>query len=212
MTGSHGETDETGVPDDRKRVPLSALGELNRLAALGIDSVEQRLERLDDYEATAESTTTEVGYLDEAAVDRLDPVERVGARVRLRDDPYGYAVVLFPVESANNAAALMLSNTLEAVDEASAEMAESALTELGGIVASGYLDAWAQEFDVEIPVSEPELLHNSQREILTQTAGEPPELGVSLASGLVLPEHGIEMRVYFLPDDDALVDLLGDDS
>lgn len=209
MTGSHGETDDV-APDDSQRVPLSALGELNRLAALGIDSVEQRLERLDDYDATAESTTTEVGYLDTAAVDRLAPVERVGARVRLRDAPYGYAVVLFPVESANNAAALMLSNTLEAVEEASPEMAESALTELGGIAASGYLDAWAREFDLEIPVSEPEFLHNSQREILTRTAAEPPELGASLASGLVLPEHGIEMQVYFLPEDGALVELLGD--
>lgn len=194
-----------GVP----AIPAPKLRVMNRLGEIGIEGVEHRLQWLSNYNDTVESELIKGGYVDTDALDgEFRQRELLGGRVRLPDVPHGYALVLFPVESANNAAALMLETTVDDLDAVSVEMARSALTELSGIMINGLFDAWANRFDQDIGLSEPEAVHNTEREILRQTVGGIEEYGIYLTSVLRLPEHAVTAQLYLFPDNLTFIELL----
>jgi len=89
----------------------------------------------------------------------------------------------------------------------SVEMARSALTELTSMVANGFFDEWANQFGEEITVSEPEPVHNTEREILRSTIGNHEAFGVYLAARVQSPNHGITGLVYLLPDSATILEL-----
>lgn len=192
-------------------IPVQKLAVMNRLGELGIDGVEQRLRRLDDYDATVEAEAVHSGFVDTHTISQVfRDVERVGARVRLPSAPNGYALVLFSPTSANNAAALMLSDAVDGDDLSgvSTEMARSALTELGGIMASGFVDGWANTFDQQIDIVAPTSVHNTEREIVGQTVGQSSALGVYISSRLRLPDHGVVAQVLLFPENHTFVQIL----
>jgi chemotaxis protein CheY-P-specific phosphatase CheC len=193
----------------RLMIPLDDLAVLNALGELGIDGVADRLQQLDKYDASVESELVKAGYLSDATLrSRFGGAQRAGARVRLPGAPYGYALALFPTGSANNAAALMLSDAVEDVSGASEEMARSALTELGGYMINGFLDAWADTFGQRIDVGAPSPVHNTEREILGRTVRTSDDLGLYITSRLRLPKHRIMAQVYLLPENETFVNIL----
>jgi chemotaxis protein CheC len=202
-------TNETQTDAHRLSIPIRKLGVMNRIGQVGIDGVEHRLQRLDNYGAAVESELVKSGHVDEASLPRtFRDVERAGVRVRLPTAPNGYAVVLFSPESANNAAALMLDDAVDDLNGVSEEMARSALTELGGIMASGFVDGWANAFEQRIDVVAPTALHNTEREIVGQTVAGDDGLGIYITSRLRLPDHGVVAQVYLFPENETFVRIL----
>lgn len=190
-------------------MPASDLVLIERLARLGIDGVEHRLQWLSNYNDSIGSETIKTGYVDSHALDdQFRTAELLGVRVRVTSAPCGYALVLFPVESANAAAALMLSSTVDSLDAVSVEMARSSLTELGGIMTNGFFDAWANRFDQEIDLAEPTPVHNTEREIIRRSVGGIDAFGIYLASRIQLPNHGVSAQVYLFPDNSTFVELI----
>jgi chemotaxis protein CheC len=182
---------------------------MNRLGEIGIEGVEHRLQWLSNYNDTVESELIKGGYVDTNALDgQFQQRELLGGRVKLPDVPYGYALILFPVESADNAAALMLESTVDDLGAVASEMARSALTELSGIMVNGFFDAWANRFDQDIALSEPEAVHNTEREILRSTIGGIDAFGIYVISVLALPEHAVKAQLYLFPDDATFIELL----
>lgn len=199
------DTHETG----QTVIPVQKLAVMNRLGELGVDGVEQRLRRLDDYATTVEDEAVQSGFVDTETLGQVfRDVERVGVRVRLPSAPNGYALVLFSPGSANNAAALMLSDAVEEMSGVSVEMARSALTELGGIMASGFVDGWANTFDQRIDIVAPTAVHNAEREIVGQTINERDSLGLYISSRLRLPDHGVVAQVLLFPENSTFVEIL----
>lgn len=197
------------VDGDELTIPASKLQVIDWLGQIGTDGVEHRLQWLSNYNDSVESDVIKSGYVDPHSLgDEFRTVELLGGRVRLPGTPYGYALVLFPVASANNAAALMLSSTVADLDAVSADMARSALTELSGIMVTGFFDAWANRFDQEIELTEPTPIHNTEREILRRTIGGIEAFGIYLASRLRLPNHGVTAQVYLFPDNATFVELV----
>ncbi len=190
-------------------IPVRKLGVMNRFGQVGIDGVEHRLTRLDSYGATVESELVKSGYVDDTSIGRtFADEERVGVRVRVPTAPNGYALVLFSPESANNAAALMLGEATDDLSEVSTEMARSALTELGGIMASGFVDGWANAFDQRIDIVAPTAVHNTEREVVAQTVGGDDALGLYITSRLRLPDHDVVAQVYLFPENETFVRIL----
>jgi chemotaxis protein CheC len=190
-------------------IPIRKLGVMNRFGQVGIDGVEHRLTRLDNYGATVESELVKSGYVDDDSIARTFADEdRAGVRVRLPTAPNGYALVLFSPESANNAAALMLSEATDDLSGVSTEMARSALTELGGIMASGFVDGWANAFDQRIDIVAPTAVHNTEREVVAQTVGGDDALGLYITSRLRLPDHDVVAQVYQFPENETFVRIL----
>lgn len=195
--------------DGTLSIPARKLRVMNRLGEIGIEGVEHRLQWLSNYNDSVESELITGGYVDTNDLDgEFGRKELLGARVRLPDVPYGYALVLFSVSSANNAAGLLLETTVDDLESVSVEMARSALTELSGIMVNGFFDGWANRFEQDLSLSEPEAVHNTEREILRQTIGGIEEYGIYLMSTLTLPGHAVTAHVYLFPDNLTFVELL----
>lgn len=191
------------------RIPESKFQVIDWLGQIGIDGVEHRLQWLSNYNDSVESEAINSSYVDPHSLgDELRADELLGGRVRLPGTPYGYALVLFPVASANNAAALMLSSTVDDLESVSVDMARSALSELSGIMITGFFDAWANRLDQEIELTEPTPVHNTEREIIRRTIGGIDAFGICLTSRFRLPNHGITAQAHLFPDNVTFVELI----
>jgi chemotaxis protein CheC len=189
-------------------IPLSDLAVLNALGELGIEGVSDRLQQLDSYDASVESELVKAGYLTDTTLRSLGTDRRVGVRVGLPGAPYGHALALFPPGSANNAAALMLDEAVDDVGSASEEMATSALTELGGMMINGFLDAWADQFGQRIDVGAPSSVRGPEHKLLAKVARSSDDLGLYITSRLRLPSRRIMAQVYLLPENETFVDIV----
>ncbi|WP_247009435.1 hypothetical protein [Halorientalis litorea] len=191
-----------------RRFPIGKLSVMNRLAELGTNSAADRLQQVNATNGVVETDPVQVGYATDAALTQsFGTGERTGARIQIREVPHGYVLVLFPLRAANNAAALMLSNTVDDVSEVSGEMARSALTELSGILANGYFDVWANRFGEEIVVSEPSAVQNTEREIVQQVVNTSDDVGLYLRSRLRVPASGVTANVYLFPETETFLQL-----
>jgi chemotaxis protein CheC len=192
-----------------RTLAVEKLSVMNRLGEIGVGGVADRLGHIGA--APAEVTTEQVksGYATEASVAAsFDDDDRVGVRVHLSGAPHGYVLVLFPMSSANNAATVMLSDAVEDLSAVPNEMAHDAVTELGGIVANGFLDAWADTFDQEVDAGAPSRVYGSQREILTTTTKLGEEIGLYIASRFHVPAQNIDTEVFVFPDTEVFLKLL----
>ncbi|WP_254536971.1 chemotaxis protein CheC [Halomarina litorea] len=198
---------DSPTPAERT-IAVESLAVMNRLGEIGIGGVERRLQQLHP-EATVTSEQVAHGY---ARADLLEATfvgeERVGVRSRLPGAPFGSALVLFPLASANNAARLMVRDVLSEGEAPSHKMAQSAITELGGMIASGFLDAWADTFEQEIDVGAPTPIQDTEAEIVGTLIEEDEDLGIYVASRLTLPAYDITVQVYLFPRTDILIEIL----
>lgn len=194
-------------PAEDLDIALPDLWIAQRLAELGFQGAEDRLQWYTPWGVSTGMVNTSFVTPD-AASDAFRDLEVIGARVELPDIPYGYALVLLPIESANNAAAMMLSSTVDDLDDASTDLARSAVTELGGMMVNGFFDAWADRFGQEIMLAEPEPVHNSEREIIDQTIDGADTMGVHMGTQLALPEHDVTLIFYLFPDNTTYTELL----
>jgi chemotaxis protein CheC len=181
---------------------------MNRLGEVGADGVEERVDKLGIDEVVSEQVKS--GYVtpEDAAMQFSDD-ERVGVRVRLPGAPGGYVLVLFNPASANRAAAVMLEDADEAVAEADEELARSTIQELGSIMASGFVDSWANTFDERIDIATPETVQHTEAEIVSAAVEAGDDLGVYIASRLHVPAYDIDASVYVLPDTRTFLKILG---
>jgi chemotaxis protein CheC len=118
-------------------------------------------------------------------------------------------LVLFNPASANRAAAVMLEDADEAVAEADEELARSTIQELGSIMASGFVDSWANTFDERIDIATPETVQHTEAEIVSAAVEAGDDLGVYIASRLHVPAYDIDASVYVLPDTRTFLKILG---
>jgi chemotaxis protein CheY-P-specific phosphatase CheC len=102
----------------------------------------------------------------------------------------------------------MLSDAVEDLSAVSNEMAHDALTELGGIVAYGFLDAWADAFGQEIDAGAPARVYGTQREVLRATTNMDEDLGVYIAARFHVPAQDIDTEVFVFPDTEVFLRLL----
>jgi chemotaxis protein CheC len=193
---------------DEPHIPLGKIAVMNRLGEVGIGGVTDRLGGLRS-DLPVRSEHVWCGYVTSSDVsDVFSDEARVGVRTELPRAPEGYVLCLFPPESANRAAALMLEDTMVDVATADIEIAESALSELGNIMSSGFVDAWADRFDGEIDLLTPHLVKNTEREIIRGTVRGNGDLGVYVGSRLHIEEYDISATVYLFPRTRIFLDII----
>lgn len=193
------------------RIEIETLGVIDRLGELGIRGVEERFEGLGDGATRVESELVKGGYVTPATVGEVTAFpseERVAVQVGLAGVPHGYGFVAFPKSSANTAAALMMADVVDEFGTVDAAMAEDALSELGKTMVHGFLDAWANEFEVSIDVRTPTVLSDSVERLVETILSNDDELGVYLTSRLRVPAHGILAEVYLFPRTETFVEIL----
>jgi chemotaxis protein CheC len=202
MSQERQEGDGTVMIDIRK------LTLVNELARLGTNGVADNLGMLAGEDAEMEVTKT--NFVDVRDIkSQAGDGDRVGVRVRLQDEPHGHILVLFPEDSAQRITGLMLADMVDDMGGVSSEMARSAITELGNMMVSGFIDGWADVLGQTIDHSTPQLVYAPAGEILERTAGlGNNSLALMFDSNISVPNSDIDADIYALPDLEEFVGMI----
>ncbi|MFC4451072.1 chemotaxis protein CheC [Halorussus aquaticus] len=192
--------------DDRLSIPLETIAVLNWLGEIGVDGVESRLRGVSTDDLTVETQRVKIGYAGpETILDQFGVEDRAGARVPVQKPFSGTVLVLFPVESANRAASLMLRRAVEDAESVvSTEMGRDALTELCNVMANGFVDEWAELFDTPIDTGAPVAVQNPEMTLLHHIFSVS-DVGLYLTSRLRLAADDIDVTVFVFPGEERFV-------
>ncbi|WP_137283530.1 chemotaxis protein CheC [Halorussus salinisoli] len=186
-------------------IPLETLAVLNWLGDEGVTGVEARLNDVldDDLDVTTEQV--KIGYADQETVaTQFRASERAGARVLLSKPLVGNVLVVFPMDSANKAAALMLQRAVEDLSSVSTEMGRDALTELCNMMANGFVDEWAGLFDTTIDTGSPVAVQDPERTLVARILKQYG-VGLFIRSRLRIPQHDVNAAIYMFPGKEEFV-------
>lgn len=197
------ETDAESVADPEDdaepTIPLKTLAVLNWLGDRGVTGVEARLNDVLDDDLTATTEQVKVGYAEQRTVaGQFVAADRAGARVLLSEPLVGNVLVVFPMGSANKAAALMLRRAVEDLSSVSTEMGRDALTELCNMMANGFVDEWATLFDTPIDTGSPVAVQDPERTLVARILKQYG-VGLFIQSRLHIPEHDVNAAIYVFP-------------
>jgi chemotaxis protein CheC len=189
-------------------VDIRKLSFINEMAKVGTNGVADNMSKLTGEDAKMEVTKT--NFVDiEDIKSQLDEGKRVGVRVRLMEPPHGHILILFPETSAKKITALMLRDMVDDMSTVSGEMARSAVEELGNMMASGFIDGWADVLGKTIDIATPQLVYAPAGEIVERTAGLGGEdLALFFDSDLSVPSYQIEAEIYAFPNLEEFVEMV----
>jgi chemotaxis protein CheC len=190
------------------KVDIRKLSFINEMAKVGTNGVADNMSKLTGEDAQMEVTKT--NFIDiEDITAQLDEGKRVGVRVRLMEPPHGHILILFPEASAKKITALMLSDMVDDLSSVSGEMARSAVEELGNMMASGFIDGWADVLGRTIDIATPQLVYAPAGEVVERTAGLGGEdLALFFDSQMNVPSYEIEAEIYAFPDLEEFVEMV----
>ncbi|WP_049925977.1 chemotaxis protein CheC [Halopiger goleimassiliensis] len=189
-------------------VDIRKLSFINEMAKVGTNGVADNMSKLTGEDAQMEVTKTNFVDVDDIQ-GQLEPGKRVGVRVRLLDPPHGHILVLFPEASAKKITAIMLNDVVDDMSNVSGKMARSAVEEMGNMMASGFIDGWADVLGRVIDVAAPQLVYASGEDIVTRTAGlGDDDLALFFDSDLTVPSYQIEAEIYAFPDLEEFVEMV----
>jgi len=189
-------------------VDIRKLSFINEMAKVGTNGVAENMSKLTGEDAKMEVTKT--NFIDVKDIkSQLDEGKRVGVRVRLMEPPHGHVLILFPEASAKKVTALMLSEMVDDMGDVSGEMARSAVEELGNMMASGFIDGWADVLGRTIDIATPQLVYAPAGDIVERTAGLGGEdLALFFDSNLSVPSYDIDAEIYAFPDLEEFVEMV----
>ncbi|WP_408959147.1 chemotaxis protein CheC [Natrinema sp. 74] len=181
-------------------VDIRKLSFINEMAKVGTNGVADNMGKLTGEDAQMEVTKT--NFIDVEDIEsQLDGGKRVGVRVRLLDPPHGHILILFPEASAKKITAIMLRDVVDDMGDVSGKMARSAVEEMGNMMASGFIDGWADVLGRAIDIAAPQLVYAPAGDIVTRTASlGGDDLALFFDSDLSVPSYQIEAEIYAFPD------------
>ncbi|APW99685.1 chemotaxis protein CheC [Halobiforma lacisalsi AJ5] len=190
------------------KVDIRKLSFINEMAKVGTNGVADNMSKLTGEDAQMEVTKT--NFIDvEDLEGQLDDGKRVGVRVRLHDPPHGHILILFPETSAKKITAIMLDDVVDDMSDVSGKMARSAVEEMGTMMASGFIDGWADVLGRVIDIAAPQLVYAPGGEIVSRTAGlGGDDLALFFDSDLTVPSYQIEAEIYAFPDLETFVEMV----
>ncbi|WP_246999978.1 chemotaxis protein CheC [Halosolutus gelatinilyticus] len=182
------------------KVDIRKLSFINEMAKVGTNGVADNMSKLTGENAQMEVTKTNFVDVDDIET-QLEPGKRVGVRVRLLDPPHGHILILFPEASAKKITAIMLRDVVDDMSDVSGKMARSAVEEMGNMMASGFIDGWADVLGRAIDIAAPQLVYAPAGDIVVRTAGlGGDDLALFFDSDLTVPSYQIEAEIYAFPD------------
>ena len=189
-------------------VDIRKLSFINEMAKVGTNGVANNMSKLAGEDARMEVTKTNFIDVDDIE-SQLEPGKRVGVRVRLLDAPHGHILILFPEASAKKITAIMLHDVVDDMGDVSGKMARSAVEEMGNMMASGFIDGWADVLGRGIDTAAPQLVYASAGDIAVRTAGlGGDDLALFFDSDLTVPSYQIEAEIYAFPDLEEFVEMV----
>jgi len=178
---------------------------------VGFDRLAQR-----GAEEVADNITTMTGFETEIELRRLNfvpmsaiPQELANRRLiavafEFEGTPSGYLVFLFEESSAETVVEGMLPS---APEDAFGEMGQSAIEELSNIMASGFLDGWANVLDTNIDHTPPEYSHDLGAAVMDPIVlqfGDDQDFAFVFDTHVRAADREFDVEIYAIPDETDL--------
>ncbi|WP_247731675.1 chemotaxis protein CheC [Halovivax limisalsi] len=177
----------------------------DRMAEQGAEEVAKTATTLTGIETSVE--IRRLNFLSLEAIPAEVADERlVGVAFEFDGTPSGYLLFLFDEDSAHEIVDAMVPTETDGEGEFD-EMGRSAITELGNIMASGFLDGWANVLDTTIDHSTPEFIHDigaAAVDPVVVRLGESQDYAFVFDTKVVADGREFDCEVYAIPDEDDL--------
>jgi len=199
------------------KLDVTALGTFYQMAQEGAGLAAGRLTRMTDVDTRVGVTKLNFMRGSDIRAELGDDVRKVGIRVELTGALDGYAVIVFDWDSATHLVRTLQPSVgaedalPDAPDEEFNEMNRSAITEVGQIMHSGFIDGWADVLGTAIDVSTPEYVDGDSAEPFLagiDTAPGADDLALLFQSQIEAIDTEIQFRYYLFPDHNSMEDIL----
>ncbi|WP_222919426.1 chemotaxis protein CheC [Natrinema sp. SYSU A 869] len=201
------------------KLDVNALGTFYRMAREGAGLAAGRLTHMLGVETKVGVTKLNFMRGQEIRRDFEDSTEKVGVRVKLTGGIEGYSVVVFERENALRIVETLLAEAGPDADvdtdvgeiDGFDEMTESAATEVGHIMNSGFIDGWADVLETVIDVSTPEFVEGQTAEPFFGDIDEAPaddDLALLFQSQIETVGTEVGFSHYLFPKRESMSKLL----
>ncbi|MFC3957412.1 chemotaxis protein CheC [Halovivax cerinus] len=184
----------------------------DRMAEQGAEEVAKTATTLTGIETTVEIRRLNFVSL-EAIPQEVANQRLVGVAFEFDGTPSGYLLFLFDEASASEIVDAMVPTDTGSSPDEFTEMDKSAIKELGNIMASGFLDGWANVLDTTIDHSTPEFIHDigaAAVDPIVIQLGEDQDYAFVFDTTVVADGREFDCEVYAIPDESDLERALND--
>ncbi|MFC6955068.1 chemotaxis protein CheC [Halorubellus litoreus] len=194
---------------DRHRDPNSIGIEYDKLAAFdemakqGAKEVASNITTLTGIETEVEVRKLNFASL-EAIPEEIDDEMLVGVAHELDGNPSGYLLFLFDESSARE---VVEATVPSPPDDEFGDLGVSAIKELGNIMASGFIDGWANVLGTTIDHSPPEYIHDYGAAVIDPVViqlGEDQEFAFVFDTVMRANDREFDCSIYAIPNQDDL--------
>jgi chemotaxis protein CheC len=195
--------------DDSSGIEYDKLAGFDRLAQRGADEVANNVTTLSGIETDVEIRRLNFVPL-EALPEEIDDEMLVGVAFEFDGTPSGYLLFLFDEASAKEVVRAMMPTE---PDDEFGQMGQSAIKELGNIMASGFLDGWANVLETTIDHSTPEYIHDMGAAVIDPVViqlGENQEFAFVFDTRVQAADREFDCNIYAIPDESDLEQAIND--
>ena len=197
LMADHADTDEDAIP-------IEKLAVFNQMTREGAAKAAENVQMMSGIETEAE--VAQLSFVPIEDVPRQFGEDTyVGTVVELTGAPSGFLLVLFDEASAVTVAEALLPVELDS--DGLTEQHESAITELGNIMTSGFVDGWANVLQRSVDHTPPRLVHDMGQAIIDPLAaqlGRHQRHAFIIDARMQTDEVDFESEIHALPNEQEL--------
>ena len=197
LMADHADTDEDAIP-------IEKLAVFNQMTREGAAKAAENVQMMSGIETEAE--VAQLSFVPIEDVPRQFGEDTyVGTVVEFTGAPSGFLLVLFDEASAVTVAEALLPVELDS--DGLTEQHESAITELGNIMTSGFVDGWANVLQRSVDHTPPRLVHDMGQAIIDPLAaqlGRHQRHAFIIDARMQTDEVDFESEVHALPNEQEL--------
>ncbi len=185
-------------------IEYDKLDGFDRMAERGAEEIAKTATTLTGIDTSVEIRRLNFVSL-ETIPEQVAEEKLVGTAFEFDGLPSGYLLFLFDEESAHEIVDAMVP--MEVDEDGFGQMGTSAIKELGNIMASGFLDGWANVLDTTIDHSTPEFIHDMGAAAVDPVIiqlGENQDFAFVFDTVVVADGREFNCEVYAIPDEDDL--------
>ncbi|MEF8774680.1 MAG: chemotaxis protein CheC [Halobacteriales archaeon] len=175
----------------------------DRMVDQGADEVANSVTQMTGFDAAVD--IRRINFVPVETIPRdVSEKRQVGVAFTFDGLPSGYLVFLFDEESAEEIVEALLPSSPE---EALGAMGESAIKELGNIMASGFLDGWANVLDTAIDMSTPNYIRDMGSALVDPIAieiAEDQEYAFVFDTVIVARDREFDTVIMAIPEEGDL--------
>ncbi|WP_439026127.1 chemotaxis protein CheC [Haloarchaeobius sp. DT45] len=192
----HGDPDSRGIEYDK-------LAGFDEMAQQGAKEVASNITTLTGIETSVKIRRLKFASL-EAIPQEIDDEMLVGVAHELDGTPSGYLLFLFDERSAREVVEATVPNP---PDDEFGALGKSAIKELGNIMASGFIDGWANVLDTTIDHSPPQYIHDFGAAVIDPVIiqlGENQDFAFVFDTVIKADDREFDCSIYAIPDEEDL--------